>query len=136
MKIAVLVIGEHYAGKSKTLKDYVKPMLGISKHAHKFSYRRYNGYIKTQTLQETNQGVDELDQYKGYDILVLPSRPEEVGPPNHPTLTRIRDKLKDLGFMVREVIMLKREVTMLKDKENAYLESKGKEIVNIIRLHC
>ena len=126
-KLAVIVVGKHYAGKTKTLK-YAKPILGISKYKHVFTLGKCRGYLKTQTLQEPDPPVDieSLDNYQRYDVFILPSRPKGEG---SPTLQEIKKKLRELGFKISEVNIEKRE-------RESYYKNKAKEIVNIVKKHC
>lgn len=125
-KLAIIVIGEHYAGKSRTLIEYVKPAFGLNRLAHKFRFNNCSGYIKTQTLQEGNEPIDSLDKFQVYDVFVLASRPCGEG---NPQLSEIKNKLRELGFTVSEYLIPR-------DTDDGYRAATGAQIVNEIKKEC
>ena len=52
MKRAVIVVGSHYAGKSKTIKKFFKPLVGISGNRRLFQLDNYGGAVLSQSLEE------------------------------------------------------------------------------------
>jgi hypothetical protein len=81
MKKAVIVVGSHYAGKSKTIRKYLKPKLSITEHEHKFTRNGNDGFVLSQSLEESDRDVDDLiKKYMDYDLLVLSARPANEMP--------------------------------------------------------
>ncbi len=58
MKKAVIVVGKHDVGKSKTINDHLKPKLRIGKHKHKFTRNGKEGFILSQSFEEAGRDVD------------------------------------------------------------------------------
>ncbi len=125
-KIAIIVAGKHHAGKSKTINKYLKPMLSLNERQHKFRLGNCEGFILSQTLEERNTFVENLKRYKIYDILVLPTRPENE--PNS-LFHAVKDRLKEFGF---DVVIYEIE----KDQEESYYQEKAIEIYDQIRSNC
>ena len=125
-KNAIIVVGEHYAGKSKTINKYLKSMLSLNENQHKFGIGDCEGFILSQTLEERNAFVKDLEKYKTYDILVLPTRPENE--PNS-LFQEVKEKLKEFGF---DVVIYK----IKKGQEEGYYKEKAKEIYNQIQSNC
>ncbi len=101
MKRAVIVVGSHYVGKSKTIREHLKPKLGISVDAHIFKRNGQNGYILSQSLEEANRAIEDvIKNYSYYDLLVLSARPEQETPSS---LKHARSKLSSAGYRVNEV---------------------------------
>ena len=63
-KIAIIVVGEHYAGKSKTINKHLKSMLSLDEKQHKFGIGNCGGFILSQTLEERNASIGNLERYK------------------------------------------------------------------------
>lgn len=81
MKKAVIVVGSHYAGKSKTINVHLKQKLGIAKHEHKFTRNGKAGFILSQSFEEADRDVDYvIKKYVAYDLLVLSARPAHERP--------------------------------------------------------
>ena len=104
-KIAIIVVGEHKAGKSKTIREYLKHMLGIKENAHKFMLKDgRKGYILSQTFEERSESIEELTEklkkYENYDVLILPVRPKED---KFSFYEEVRKVLTYFGFEVKEV---------------------------------
>ena len=126
-KIAIIVVGEHEAGKSKTIRKYLKPMLGIGEDTHKFMLgdgRR--GYILSQTFEERKESIEglteKLKKYENYDVLILPVRPKED---KFSFYEKVRKVLTDFGFEVKEV-------KIEKEQKKSYYESKAGEIYRLL----
>src|SRR6185369_11011568 len=105
LKIAVVVVGSHYAGKSKTINKHLKPRLGIRSRAHKFILRRARGRVLSQSQEEAakrsgfarSQSLEEsrrtsadvralIRAYSSFDRLVLAARPSDETPSLLPLL--------------------------------------------------
>lgn len=52
MRKAVVVVGRHHAGKSKTINKHLKHRLGIGKHVHKFWLNGQKGFVLSQSREE------------------------------------------------------------------------------------
>jgi hypothetical protein len=115
-KIAVIVVGSHYAGKSKTINKYLKPRLRISRRAHKFKLRgahgkvlsqsreeatKRSGFARSQSLEESRRtSADVLRLIRansGFDCLVFAARPSDEKPS---FLLLLKSALKANGFRV------------------------------------
>lgn len=59
-KRAVLVVGSHFSGKSKTINKYLKPKLGISERARFFYIRDNRGLAKSQSVEESQTDLDDF----------------------------------------------------------------------------
>ena len=117
----MIVVGIHYAGKSKTIRKYLKPKLGIAEHEHKFPRNGTEGFILSQSLEEADRDVDYVTKkYMVYDLLVLSARPAHEMPS---CLNELTAKLQAIGYRVSEVPV---ERT---DDEN-YYDGKADEILN------
>lgn len=120
MKKAVIVVGSHYAGKSKTIRKYLKPKLGITEYEHKFIRNGKAGFILSQSLEEADRDVEYVvKKYMVYDLLVLSARPAHERPSCLNKLTR---KLQTAGYRVSEVL-----VDHTDDED--YYDGKAKEIL-------
>ena len=125
-KIAIIIIGGHYAGKSKTINEYLKRKLSLDEEKHKFNVGNCRGFILSQTLEERNADVESLARYKDYDILVLPTRPENE---TNSLFKAVKQKLKKFDF---EIVVYKIE----KNQEENYYQDKASEINNQIQSYC
>jgi len=119
MKKAVIVVGPHFSGKSKTIKKYFKPLVGLSGNQRAFDLNEKPGIVLSQSLEEKrlgrviSQSVEEkrvsdvkefLSRYLFCQWLVLAARPStEVG--SH--LKEILSILKASGFSVLVVEVAK-----------------------------
>lgn len=76
MKKATILSGSHFAGKSLTIRHYLKPLLGISQDAHKFTLNGKTGFIISQSYEESGRDIAKrIPAYAHYDLLVFASRP-------------------------------------------------------------
>ena len=76
MKKAVIVIGRHGIGKSATIREYLKPKLGISKNHKKFELNHKKGIILSQSFEEGKREPEiMINKYCYYTYLVLAGRP-------------------------------------------------------------
>jgi hypothetical protein len=116
---AVIVVGSHHAGKSKTINKYLKPKLGIGRYEHKFSLDGHEGrifsqsreeatrgFVKSQSLEETGQKnvASVVRQYSRYDLLVMAARPSDE-PVSF--LKQLTSRLKVAGYGVNIVKVAK-----------------------------
>lgn len=124
MKQAVIVVGSHFSGKSKTINVYLKPKLGIGEKAHIFTLNGKNGFILSQSFEEAYRDVDYvINKHCGYYYyLVLAARPEEECPSS---LEEALVKLSNAGFNVHTIIVNGGNV------EN-YYDGKAQEIVRYL----
>ena len=101
MSRAVIVVGKHYAGKSKMIREYLKPLLGIGINDRKFTLEEKDGYILSQSFEEADRDPDEtIKKYSDYDLLVFAARPEEEPGSK---LHSMRRALSDESFRVNVV---------------------------------
>jgi hypothetical protein len=123
MKKAVIVVGKHRVGKSKTIREYLKPKLGIGKDARIFSRNGQRGHILSQTLEEPKRkrsGQEVVTKYSNYDLLVFSARPVTDG---RSQLTELSKALKDNGYRVNIVDVAG------KDQPTRYFDAKANEII-------
>lgn len=91
MKKAVVVVGPHFSGKSKTIKKYFKPLIGLSGNQRTFTLHNQTGVVLAQSIEEKrlgrvlSQSIEEkritnvgefLSKYLSCQWLVLAARPE------------------------------------------------------------
>ena len=120
MKKAVIVTGRHFAGKSKTIKKYFKPLIGLTSRQRNFS----NGRVLSQSLEE--RGLDSvknfISRYGDFKYLVCAARPDgEI-----PSLFRaLKIELERIGYTVFTVLIEENQ------KEKFY-KSKANEIYNYL----
>jgi disulfide oxidoreductase YuzD len=101
MSRAVIVVGKHFAGKSKTIREYLKPLLGIGINDHKFTLEEKHGYILSQSFEEADRDPDEtIKKHSDCDLLVLAARPEEEPASKLPSMRRA---LSEESFRVNVV---------------------------------
>ena len=123
MKKAVIVVGKHYVGKSKTINNHLKPKLKIGKRNHKFSRNGQEGFILSQSFEEAGRDVDfVVSKYSRYDLLVLSARPANETPS---CLVEAESKLKNAGYQVYLVDVGKRS-------DNGYYDGKADEIIKYL----
>lgn len=120
MKKAVIIVGKHYAGKSKTIREYLKPKVGISKHAHKFTRNGQSGFVLSQSFEEADRDVREaVTRYSYYELLVLSTRPVNE---SRSRLAELTLEFKKAGYRVNTV-----DVVGLQPSN--YYKSKADEIM-------
>src|SRR6266498_1511242 len=109
MKIAVIVVGSHYSGKGRTLKQFVKPKLGIGSDKRKFNRNGVSGVVLVQTFEEADRDIQKaIARYAQYDLLILAARPEHEAPS---CLLELRAALERAGYRVRTVLIIKTKTT-------------------------
>lgn len=134
MKKAVIVVGSHHAGKSKTIKKFFKPLVGISEKQRLFSIgadegailsqsleeRRHNGHVVSQSLEEKGlASVEEfLSKYAHYKWLVLAARPANEAVSLY---VKLKAELEKAGFSVYTV-------NVTADKPDSFYKARAEEI--------
>lgn len=121
MKKAVIVVGPHFSGKSKTIKKYFKPLVGLSGNQRKFVLNGKPGIVLSQSLEEKRLSDVKayLSPYLSYQWLVLAARPSTEGGSH---LNEIRTILEENGFSVPVV-----EVT--RDQPESLYEQRADDIL-------
>ena len=142
MKIAVIVVGSHYSGKSKTINKYVKAILGMSRYGHKFSLGGLTGkvlsqsreealvmlgFIRSQSFEETKRPIVQLRkliaQLSKFDLLVLAARPSNETPSFLRLLTSL---LRKAGYRVH-IVNVKRK------QPESFYKKRASMVVNHLR---
>ncbi len=133
MKKAVIVVGPHFSGKSKTIKKYFKPLVGLSGNQRSFDINERPGIVLSQSLEEkrlgrvVSQSIEEkgitdveafLSRYLFCQWLVLAARPA-TEPGSH--LKEILRILKANAFSALVI-----EVT--KEQPDSFYKQRAKEI--------
>jgi hypothetical protein len=134
MKKAVIVVGSHHAGKSRTISKFFKPLIGISRNSRCFRLGRRRGEVFSQSLEERfrygqvlSQSLEEkglrdvrqiVAKYRHYDMLVFAARPADERRSLHIALKR---ELNRCGFEVATV-------KVVADQDDSYYASKAKKI--------
>ena len=119
MKKAIIAVGSHYAGKSKTINEFLKSKLGIGELAHKFIRNGQNGFILSQSFEEAGRDIDYvLSEYGHYDLLVLAARPANEKPSY---LNEAINGLQNAGFRVNTIEIIKDEDDYYNERANDIL---------------
>jgi hypothetical protein len=101
MKKAVILVGAHHVGKSLTINEHLKPMLGIKSQAHLFELEEKKGFVLSQSAEEAERDVEAtVKKYSDHDFLVLAARPFS-DPASQ--LKLLRSMLQKASFVVNEV---------------------------------
>jgi len=100
MKTAIIIVGEHASGKSVLIKKFIKKSMKMKEGQRITSVNNKSIYVKSQTLQEAKLSINDLEKYNDYDILIIPSWPNNQG---SPTLAEITVFLATMGFRVEEI---------------------------------
>jgi hypothetical protein len=97
MKVAILVSGEHFAGKSATINNHLKPLLGMKPKARFFNFKdKYRGLVLSQSYEEKRIGIDDLEgRLKGLNIVVIAVRPRWA---RRTSINEVTNTLVKLGF--------------------------------------
>lgn len=78
MKKAVIVVGSHHAGKSVTINQHLKPLLGMGEGEHQFNLNGRWGFIWSQSAEESGRDLVARIRIKieiSYELFVLAARP-------------------------------------------------------------
>lgn len=123
MKQAVVVVGSHFSGKSKTINVYLKPKLGLSEKSHIFNLKNKEGFILSQSFEEAERDIDYvINKYSHYHYLVVASRPNNETPSN---LEEALVKLSSAGYTVHNVIINQ-------ETDETYYDAKADEIIRYL----
>jgi hypothetical protein len=122
MKRAVIVIGSHYAGKSKTIRNFFKPLVGISGNQRFFQIGPDSGAVLSQSLEERfgnghilSQSLEEkkladvagvVASYQYYERLVFAAR---ASCETRSVYDKLKSELKSRGFSVATVSVLRNQ---------------------------
>lgn len=120
MKKAIIVVGSHYSGKSRIINKFLKPKLGIGSHEHRFTFKGRDGFILSQSFEESSRDVDYVtNKYGNYHYLVLACRPN-----NEPDsyLDEAIQQLTGFGFLVKTV-------KVQRTNDDDYHDEKASEII-------
>lgn len=123
MKIAVIFVGSHFVGKSLTINEYLKPLLGISGHTRFFVLDEKNGCVLSQSFEESGRDAeDRIEAYAHLDLLVLAARPATE---RASKLALVEDCLQKRGFTVHHVKVIK--------GDNKHYVSLAKKVLKLLR---
>ena len=123
MKQAIIVVGSHFSGKSKTINVYLKQKLGLSEKSHIFNLKDKEGFILSQSFEEAERDIDYvIKKYSYYHYLVLAARPKNETPSD---LEEALVKLSAAGYTVHTVI-INQEI------EESYYDTKANEIIRYL----
>ena len=124
MKKAVVVVGPHFSGKSKTIKMYFKPLVGLSGNERTFTLQNHAGTVLSQSLEEKrlgrvlSQSMEEkhvssvsafLSRYLNCQWLVLAARPSSEPGSHYKEIAAIL-KRSDFDVLTVEVSAGKPEI--------------------------
>lgn len=128
MKKAIIVVGSHEAGKSRTINEYFKPLIGLSGRQRNFylgrvlsqSLEEREGHLLSQSLEEKGiKSVKEfIKKYADFKYLVCTARPEGETPSLYKIL---KAELEKVGFSVSTVFIY---------SDKSLYKNKAKEIYN------
>ena len=122
-KKAVIVVGEHGSGKSRLIREFLKPLCGMTINQQ---YSVVNGrrlWIKSQTLQEAQSDLTALlNKLDKCDSLVMPSWPMEKG---SPSLKDVISAIKSHGFDIAVI-------EWVRANNDKVCKAKANDIFNII----
>lgn len=120
MKKAVVVVGSHYVGKSRTIREHVKPQLGIGIDDHIFNRNGQRGFVLSQTFEEANRDIaTTVSRYSHYELLILAARPAHEDPS---CLTELKAELENAEYEVSTV-------EVFANLEDNYYDAKADEVI-------
>lgn len=123
MKIAVIVVGSHFSGKSRTIKEFLKPLLGLTSHQQIFEHHGKTGRILSQSFEESRSDANEkIARYSHYDLLVIAARPESESVTQLLAVEKLLTKYK---FKHHRVVIDA-------DPTDSYCKRKAKEILGLL----
>ena len=138
MKRAVIV-GSHFAGKSKTIKKFFKPLVGISGNRRLFQLDNYGGAVLSQSLEERfgnghvlSQSLEEkslvdvrsvVAEYQHYERLVFAARPSSEARSLYEPL---KSELESRGFSVATV-------SVVRNQPDSFYAERAQEILQHLR---
>jgi hypothetical protein len=128
MKKAVIVVGSHCVGKSKTINQYFKPLIGLSGRQRNFmngrvlsqSIEEREGYVLSQSLEEKglNSVKEFISKYAIFNYLICAARPDCENPSLY---KKLKSELERLGYQVKTV-------NIIKEQSESFYQAKAKEI--------
>ena len=128
MKKAVIVVGSHCVGKSKTINQYFKPLIGLSGRQRNFNNGRVlsqsveerEGHVLSQSLEEKGlKSVKEfISKYADLKYLICAARPDGEIPSLY---KKLKSELERLGFQVKTV-------NIIKDQPESFYKDRAQEI--------
>jgi len=134
-KRAVIVVGTHHAGKSKTIRKFFKPLVGLREGQRMFTLggctgavlsqsleeRQHDGVILSQSLEEKGIAAVEtfLQSYRDFKILVLAARPPQEAKSYY---RRMKAELARHGFKVSTV-------EVMPGKPDSFYQARANEIL-------
>ncbi|MFL0806935.1 MAG: hypothetical protein K6L60_06570 [Oceanobacter sp.] len=134
MKKAVIVVGSHCVGKSRTINQYFKPMIGLSGRQRNFSHGRVlsqsieerEGRVLSQTLEEKglNSVKEFVEKYADLKYLVCAARPDGE---KLSFYKELKASLLGLGYQVETV-------RIIKDQPDSFYEGKAQEIYSFLEI--
>lgn len=105
MKRAVIVVGSHFSGKSKTINKYLKNKLGISEKSYIFHLDGERGLVRSKSLEEAGSDIEDfLKRCREFHYVVLACRPSEEKRSHQATIS---NRLAEMNFSVSMVEVLK-----------------------------
>lgn len=126
-KNAVIVSGSHFAGKSHTLRDHLKPKLSMSKGQRNFTRNGLKGTIRTQSFEEAGWSSKKLKELlkslADFDLIVVATRPKSE---SGSLFNQVYSELMELGFRVEEIVINNNNPP----KNPSYYGPKADEILN------
>ncbi|TGK89989.1 hypothetical protein EHQ23_02410 [Leptospira bourretii] len=133
MKKAVIIVGEHFAGKSKTINKFLKPILKLGPKQRSFTLENLDGIIYSQSLEEKfgiiysqsleEKSIDEpgylkiINKVKEYNFVIMAARPENE--PNSLKKNLVSD-LRSRKFKIKSI-------DLIADQSDSYYNLKAKE---------
>jgi nicotinamide riboside kinase len=128
MKRAVIVVGSHYSGKSKTINKYLKKMFGISERARIFHIDGERGLVKSQSLEESRGDLEDLlDKCSEFRYVVLACRPTGERPSYQARVEKGLSKMK-FNVSVVEVEEGQPEKYYRSKAEDAFAALRGRRV--------
>lgn len=107
MRKAVIIVGSHFSGKSKTINEYFKPLVGLTKKQRNFDLQNQSGTILSQSIEEKKigvvlsqsieeKGILEVEKYLSIYLykqcLVLAARPRNEAVSHLANICKILEK--------------------------------------------
>lgn len=139
MRRAVIVTGSHYAGKSKTIRNFFKPLVGISGNQRLFQVGPHGGAALSQSLEERfgnahvlSQSLEEkglayvagvVSKYGDYEALVFAARPSCETPSLY---NELKTELERRGFSVATV-------SVLRNQPDSFYAERAQDILRNLR---
>jgi hypothetical protein len=138
VKRAVIVVGRHYAGKSRTIKQFFKPLVGISGNRRFFQIGAHDAAVLSQSLEERfrngrdghvlSQSLEEkryvdvrrvVATYDRYARLVFAARPRDEAGSLYEAL---KSELEGRDFSVATV-------TVVRGRSESFYAERAQEIL-------